>query len=144
MSVVTPVPDEGLGNTSWLIDLRDRRVAVVDPGRHPGPFLAEAERRGARVAFSVETHLHADFVTGSRELAAYGTTVVAPAAGGLESPHKPVNDGDVIDLGGLSLRALSTPGHTPSISPTSFATATALSGCSPGGRCWWVRWREPI
>jgi SAM-dependent methyltransferase len=72
MSIVTPVPDEGLGNTSWLIDLGDRRVAVVDPGRHPGPFLAEAERRGGRVAFSVETHLHADFVSGSRELAAYG------------------------------------------------------------------------
>ena len=113
MSVVTPLADEGLGNTSWVIDLGDRRVAVVDPGRHPGPFLAEAERRGARVAFSVETHLHADFVTGSRELASYGTTVVAPAAGGLEWPHRPMNDGEVVDLGGLSLRALATPGHTP-------------------------------
>lgn len=113
MSVVTPLADEGLGNTSWLIDLGDRRLAVVDPGRHPGPFLAEAEGRGARVAFSVETHLHADFVTGSRELAVYGTTVVAPAGGGLEWPHRPVSDGEVVDLGGLSLRALSTPGHTP-------------------------------
>ncbi len=113
MSLVTPLPDEGLGNTSWLVDLGDRRVAVVDPGRHPGPFLAEAERRGAQVAYSVETHLHADFVTGSRELAAFGTTVVAPAAGGLEWPHRPVNDGEVVEMGGLSLRALSTPGHTP-------------------------------
>jgi hydroxyacylglutathione hydrolase len=113
MSIVTPVADEGLGNTSWLIDLGDRRLAVVDPGRHPGPFWAEAERQGARVAFSVETHLHADFVTGSLELASHGSTVVAPAAGGLEWPHRPMNDGDVVDLGGLSLRALSTPGHTP-------------------------------
>jgi glyoxylase-like metal-dependent hydrolase (beta-lactamase superfamily II)/rhodanese-related sulfurtransferase len=113
MSIVSAVPDEGLGNTSWLIDLGDRRLAVVDPGRHPGPFWAEAERQDARVAFSVETHLHADFVTGSRELATYGTTVVAPAAGGLEWPHRPMNDGDLVDLGGLSLRALSTPGHTP-------------------------------
>jgi hydroxyacylglutathione hydrolase len=113
MSIVTDVRDEGLGNTSWLIDLGDRRVAVVDPGRHPGPFLAEAEGRGARVAFSVETHLHADFVTGSRELASFGTTVVAPAAGGLAWPHRPMNDGEIVDLGGLSLRALSTPGHTP-------------------------------
>jgi glyoxylase-like metal-dependent hydrolase (beta-lactamase superfamily II)/rhodanese-related sulfurtransferase len=113
MSLVTPLLDTGLGNTSWLIDLGDGRVAVVDPGRHPGPFLAEAERRGARVAFSVETHLHADFVTGSRELAAYGATVVAPAAGGLEWPHRPIRDGGVVDLGGLSLRALPTPGHTP-------------------------------
>jgi hydroxyacylglutathione hydrolase len=113
MSVVTLLPDEGLGNTSWLVDLGDHRVAVVDPGRHPGPFLAEAERRGGRVAFSIDTHLHADFVTGSRELAVYGTTVVAPAAGRLEWPHRPVNDGDVVDLGGLSLQALATPGHTP-------------------------------
>ncbi|MGH9231087.1 MAG: MBL fold metallo-hydrolase [Acidimicrobiales bacterium] len=113
MSLVTPVPDEGLGNASWLVDLGDRRVAVVDPGRHPGPFLAGAERRGARVAFSIETHLHADFVTGSRELAVYGTTVVAPAAAGLEWPHRPIHDGEIIDLGGLSLRALATPGHTP-------------------------------
>jgi hydroxyacylglutathione hydrolase len=113
MSLVTPLHDEGLGNTSWVIDLGDGRVAVVDPGRHPGAFLGEAERRGARVAFSVETHLHADFVTGSRELAVYGTRVVAPAAGGVEWPHRPVADGEVVDLGGLSLRALATPGHTP-------------------------------
>jgi glyoxylase-like metal-dependent hydrolase (beta-lactamase superfamily II)/rhodanese-related sulfurtransferase len=113
VSLVTALPDDGLGNTSWVIDLGDGRVAVVDPARHPGPYLADAERRGARVAFSIETHLHADFVTGSRELAVYGTTVVAPAAGGLEWPHRPVDDGEVVDMGGLSLRALSTPGHTP-------------------------------
>jgi glyoxylase-like metal-dependent hydrolase (beta-lactamase superfamily II)/rhodanese-related sulfurtransferase len=113
MGLITPVPDQGLGNTSWLIDLGDGRVVVVDPGRHPGPYLAEAERRGGRVVFSVETHLHADFVTGSRELAAHGAMVVAPAAGGLEWPHRPVRDDDVVDLGGLSMRALSTPGHTP-------------------------------
>src|SRR5262245_28639612 len=113
MSLVTPLPDEGLGNTSWLIDLGGGRMAVVDPGRHPGRLLAETERRGASVAFSVETHLHADFVTGSRELAVHGATVIAPAAGGLEWRHRPVGDGDAVDLGGLSLRALATPGHTP-------------------------------
>src|SRR5688572_4225846 len=53
VSLIAPVPDEGLGNTSWLIDLGDGRVAVVDPGRYPGPLLADAERRGASVAFSV-------------------------------------------------------------------------------------------
>jgi hydroxyacylglutathione hydrolase len=113
VSLITPLPDEGLGNTSWLIDLGDDRLAVVDPGRHPGPFLAAAERLNARVAFSIETHLHADFVTGSRELAVYGSTVVAPAGAGLEWPHRPVTGGESVDLGGLSLQALSTPGHTP-------------------------------
>ena len=113
MSLVTAFVDPGLGNTSWLVDLGDGRLAVIDPGRHPGRYLAEAERRGAQVAFSVETHLHADFVTGSRELAAFGATVVASAEGGLEWPHRPIADGEVVDLGGLTLRALATPGHTP-------------------------------
>jgi hydroxyacylglutathione hydrolase len=144
MSIVTPVPDEGLGNPSWLIDLGDRRIGVVDPGRHPGPFLAESERRGAHVAFSVETHLHADFVTGSRELAAYGTKVVAPAAGGLEWPHRPMNDGDVVDLGGLALQALSTPGHTPGHLAYLLRDGDRPIGVFTGGRCWSVRSPAPI
>ncbi|MDQ3570548.1 MAG: rhodanese-like domain-containing protein [Actinomycetota bacterium] len=110
---IIPIIDHGLGNSSYVVDLGDRRLAVIDPGRHPGPFLAESERRGARIAFSVETHLHADFVTGSRELAASGATVVAPAGAGLGWPHRPLAGGDAVDFGGLILAALATPGHTP-------------------------------
>ncbi|MGH9037386.1 MAG: MBL fold metallo-hydrolase [Acidimicrobiia bacterium] len=113
MTRVTPVVDVGLGNTSWIIDLGDGRLAVIDPGRHPGPFLAEAERRGARIAFSIETHLHADFISGSRELAVHGATVVASSDGDLAWRHQPVSGGDSVDLGGLTLHALATPGHTP-------------------------------
>jgi glyoxylase-like metal-dependent hydrolase (beta-lactamase superfamily II)/rhodanese-related sulfurtransferase len=105
--------DEGLGNSSYLVDLGDGRALVLDPERHPAPYLEAAERRGLKVAYTVETHLHADFVSGSRELAAQGATVVAPAAGGLEFPHQRLADGDELDLGGLRLRALATPGHTP-------------------------------
>ena len=113
MSSVSPVVDPGLGNSSWVIDLGDRRLAVVDPGRHPGPFLAEAERRGATVAFSIETHLHADFVTGSLELARFGAAVVASAGAELDWASQALTGGDTIDLGGLTLRAVATPGHTP-------------------------------
>jgi glyoxylase-like metal-dependent hydrolase (beta-lactamase superfamily II)/rhodanese-related sulfurtransferase len=105
--------DEGLGNSSYLIDIGDGRAVVIDPSRHPRPYLAEAERRGLQVAFTVETHLHADFVSGSRELAALGATVVAPAAGGLEFPARGLAHGDSLDLDGLHLRGLATPGHTP-------------------------------
>ncbi|HEV8628201.1 MAG TPA: rhodanese-like domain-containing protein [Acidimicrobiia bacterium] len=132
-ALVTPVADEGLGNTSWIVDIGDRRLAVVDPGRHPGPFLAEAERRGARVAFSIETHLHADFVTGSRELAAFGATVLASAQGGLAWPHRPLAPGDTVDLGGLSLRALPTPGHTPEHLAYLLADGDDVLGVFTGG-----------
>ncbi len=113
MKDVVPVTDEGLGNTSWLVDLGDGRALVVDPARHPGPYLAEAERRTLRISFVAETHLHADFISGSRELAAQGARVLASAAGDLAWPHHALADGDEIDLAGLTLRAMATPGHTP-------------------------------
>jgi len=77
MSEVQPVVDEGLGNSSYLVDLGDGRALVVDPVRDPGPYLELAQQRRLRVTHSVETHLHADFVSGSRELAARGARVVA-------------------------------------------------------------------
>src|SRR5205085_2310010 len=76
-------------------------------------YLAAANRRGLRVAYSAETHLHADFVSGSRELAAQGAEVLAPSGGHLEFAHRGVADGEELDVGGLVLRALATPGHTP-------------------------------
>lgn len=105
--------DEGLGNSSYLLDLGDGRALVVDPSRDATPYLAEAERAGLTIAFTVETHLHADFLTGSRELAARGATVLAPRAGGIEWPHRGLEHGDEIDLGRIRLRAVATPGHTP-------------------------------
>lgn len=105
--------DEGLGNTSYLVDLGDGSAMVVDPARHAGPYLAEADKRGLRIAVAAETHLHADFVSGSRELAALGARVVAARAGGLEHPHHGLVGGESIDLGGLQLEALASPGHTP-------------------------------
>jgi glyoxylase-like metal-dependent hydrolase (beta-lactamase superfamily II) len=65
---VHPIVDEGLGNSSYLVDLGDGRALVVDPVRDPSSYLELAGRR--RLTHAVETHLHADFVSGSRELAA--------------------------------------------------------------------------
>lgn len=113
MTDIVSILDEGLGNSSYVVDIGDRRALVLDPERDPGWYLAAAGRRGLRVAYTVETHLHADFVSGSREFAAQGAQVIASAAGGLEFPHRGVGDGDEVDLGGLTLRALATPGHTP-------------------------------
>jgi hydroxyacylglutathione hydrolase len=110
---IVPVVDEGLGNSSYVVALGDGRALVVDPARDPRPYLAAAERIGVTISHTAETHLHADFVTGSRELAARGAAVLAPAGGGIEWPHRGLADGDETDLGGLRLRALATPGHTP-------------------------------
>lgn len=110
---IVSLVDEGLGNSSYLVDIGDGRALAVDPARDPGPYRAEAERRGLRIAFAAETHLHADFVSGSRELAAVGARVIAARAAGLEHPHHPLAGGESLDLGALSLEALATPGHTP-------------------------------
>jgi len=110
---VTAFVDEGLGNSSYLVDIGDGRALVIDPARDVTPYLAAADRASLTVAYGAETHLHADFLTGSRELADDGATVLASAAAGLEWPHRGFGHGDELGLGGLTLRALATPGHTP-------------------------------
>src|SRR6266540_3308586 len=113
MGEIVTLREQGVGNASYLVDLGDGRGLVLDPSRDPGPYLDAAARRGLRLAWTAETHLHADFVSGSHELAAHGATVLAPAAARLGFPHRGLGDGDQLDLGGLGLRALATPGHTP-------------------------------
>lgn len=113
MVEIVPVIDEGLGNSAYVVDLGDGGALVVDPQRDPRPYLDVLRRRGLRPRFVAETHLHADFVSGGRELAALGARLLASADSDLAFPHTPVRDGDEVDLGGLTLRALATPGHTP-------------------------------
>jgi hydroxyacylglutathione hydrolase len=110
---VHPLVDEGLGNSAYLVELGDGRALVVDPGRDPTPYLELARRRRLRITHAVETHLHADFVSGSRELAARGARVVAARAANLQFPHHGMDDEEELQLGGLVLRALATPGHAP-------------------------------
>jgi glyoxylase-like metal-dependent hydrolase (beta-lactamase superfamily II)/rhodanese-related sulfurtransferase len=113
MPAILPIIDEGLGNSSYVVDLGDRRALVLDPARDPSPYLAATGQQGLAIAYAAETHLHADFVSGSRELAAQGAQVLAAAAGGIEFGHRGLADGEEVDLGGLRLRVMATPGHTP-------------------------------
>jgi hydroxyacylglutathione hydrolase len=105
--------DEGLGNSAYLADLGDGRALAVDASRDLRSMRQAASRRGLTVAFAADTHLHADFLSGAVQLAVdEGATVLAAAAGRRTFAHTALADGDEVDLGGLTLRALATPGHT--------------------------------
>jgi hydroxyacylglutathione hydrolase len=108
-----PLVDVGLGNSAYLVDLGEGRALAVDAARDLRVLRAAAEARGLRIAFAADTHLHADFLTGATQLAHDdGAKVLASAAGTRGFAHVPLDDGDEVDLGGLRLRALATPGHT--------------------------------
>lgn len=111
--LVVPIPDPGLGNTSYLVDLGDGSALVVDPERDPLPYLEAADDRGLVIRHVLETHLHADFVSGARELVASGATLIAPRASLLSYPYHEVEGGDELSIGDLVVRVMSTPGHTP-------------------------------
>ncbi|WP_274565046.1 MBL fold metallo-hydrolase [Streptomyces spiramyceticus] len=108
-----PLVDEGLGNSAYLLDLGDGRALAVDASRDLRALRTAAGRRGLTIAYAADTHLHADFLSGALQLAHDdGATVLASATGHRAFPHTALADGDERDLGGLTLRALSTPGHT--------------------------------
>lgn len=111
---VVPFTHEGLGNSAYLLDLGDGGAALIDPGRTAEPYLAAAQRQGLEIRAVLETHLHADFVTGSVEVAAAtGAQVFVPEAAGARFPHRPLRPGDRFLLGAIEMEAIASPGHTP-------------------------------
>jgi hydroxyacylglutathione hydrolase len=110
---LTAVVDEGLGNSCYLLDLGDGAALVVDPPRDLRGVRAAAAKARLRIRFVADTHLHADFLSGAVQLAHDdGATVLASASGRRVFEHRGLGDGAEVDLGGLMLRALGTPGHT--------------------------------
>jgi hydroxyacylglutathione hydrolase len=107
--------EPGLGNSAYLvISETDGIAALIDPLRDVDQYQEVARREGVRITHVCETHLHNDFLSGSRELAALtGARIVASAEAGLEFDHQPMRDGDVLTLGKLRISVLTTPGHTP-------------------------------
>src|SRR3982751_4268560 len=102
-----------LAHASYLIG-SGGEGAVVDPQRDVDEYIAEAEARELQIKYVIETHLHADFVSGHQELAARtGAEIVFGAKAGAQFPHRAVKDGDELQVGRISLRILETPGHTP-------------------------------
>lgn len=105
----------GLAQVAYLIaDETAGVVAVIDPRRDIEVYTEWAGKRGLTIGAILETHVHADFVSGARELAAAtGAPIYASRLGEQAFPHEPLDDGDEVEIGALRLRALWTPGHTP-------------------------------
>jgi glyoxylase-like metal-dependent hydrolase (beta-lactamase superfamily II)/rhodanese-related sulfurtransferase len=102
-----------LAHASYLIG-SNGEAAVVDPQRDVQQYIDAATERGLRIRYVIETHIHADFVSGHSELAERtGAEIVFGAAAGAEVPHRAVRDGDELRVGDVVLRALETPGHAP-------------------------------
>ena len=102
-----------LAQASYMIG-SDGEAAVVDPRRDVEEYLEEARAQGLTIRHVIETHLHADFVSGHQELAQRtGATIHFGAKANAAFPHVAVRDGDEIRMGKVALRFLETPGHTP-------------------------------
>src|SRR6185369_4453463 len=102
-----------LAHASYLIG-SDGEAAVVDPQRDVDQYLEEAESQNLKIKYIIETHLHADFVSGHRELAdKTAAEIVFGKQAGAEFPHRAVSDGEELTIGHVTLRIMETPGHTP-------------------------------
>lgn len=102
-----------LAQASYLVG--DAGVcAIVDPKRDVDDYIEDARALGLTIRHVIETHLHADFVSGHLELAERtGATIHVGHLAGATFPHEPIHDGDEIVMGQVVLRFLETPGHTP-------------------------------
>lgn len=107
--------DDDLGCASYLIgDEATGEAVVVDPAYEIAPYLAEAERQHARLVRVLETHTHADHVSGHGRLALeQGLPVAIHPAAEPGYPFEPIEEGDVVEAGAVAIRVLHTPGHRP-------------------------------
>ncbi len=112
---IEPFVDTGLGNSAYLIGSHDtKKGVVIDPLRDVDRYLHAASERGLQVTHVLDTHLHADFVSGNREIAHQtGAVIGASAEAQVGFDHQPLTEESVIDLGAFQVRVMTTPGHTP-------------------------------
>src|SRR5579864_6958404 len=102
-----------LAHASYMLASEGEAI-VVDPQRDVAIYLKVADEHGVVIRHIFETHLHADFVSGHKELAARtGAKIYIGAQAGATFPHVDVRDGFELAMGTIRLRVLETPGHTP-------------------------------
>jgi glyoxylase-like metal-dependent hydrolase (beta-lactamase superfamily II)/rhodanese-related sulfurtransferase len=113
--IFTQFVDDDLGCASYLVGDEDEGIAVVvDPAYAIEELLAAAERRAVRLVGVLETHTHADHVSGHGRLALeHGLPVHVHPTAEVDYPHVPLEDGGEVEVGCVRLRSLHTPGHRP-------------------------------
>lgn len=103
----------GIAHSSYLLGGVSSCV-IIDPARDPKPYLKAADEEGFQITGILETHLHADFVSGHLDLhKTTGAPIYAPASASCEFPHSPVHEGSTISLDDCAISVIETPGHTP-------------------------------
>ena len=113
------VYDKTLAQASYFIGCQKAGVAaVIDAKRDVDTYLEIAKANNMKITHVLETHIHADFLAGSRELAALtGAEMYLSSEGGpdwqYEFPHTDIKDGTILNLGNLKIEVIHTPGHTP-------------------------------
>lgn len=112
---IEPFVDKGLGNSAYLIGSHDTKKGIlIDPLRDVDRYIHAASERGIQLTHVLDTHLHADFISGNREIAHQtGAAIGASAEAGLGFAHEPLTEESVIDLGAFQIRVMQTPGHSP-------------------------------
>lgn len=111
--------DTDLAQASYIIGCQKNGTAIViDPARDAQQYLTLAKQEGLKITHVTETHIHADYLSGARELAEQTeATLLLSDEGGPDwsyaFPHQGLKDNSVITLGNITLKALHTPGHTP-------------------------------
>src|SRR3712207_3000302 len=125
------VTHDDLGCASYLVgDEHAGVAAVVDPKLAVDEYLRLARYLGVRIEHVLETHNHADHVSGHGRLAvATGASIHIHAKAGAQYEHEPFGDGWELELGALTIRALHTPGHRPE--HTAFALVDTARGEEP-------------
>lgn len=113
--VLEQIKSPGLAQLSYIVgDDAAGVAAVIDPRRDVDVYLQRARELGLRLTHAIETHIHADFVSGSRELQArLGIPMLAGRSDDYQFDYQPLASGDTLCLGKITLEALHTPGHTP-------------------------------
>ena len=106
--------DTGLGNSAYLIGSHETKKGIlIDPLRDVDRYLHAASELGLTLTHVLDTHLHADFISGNREIANQTNALIgASATAQVVFEHQPLDENSVIDLGAFQIRVMTTPGHT--------------------------------